>query len=50
MRVALNDAAPLYRAAPEAREARASGDRTMHVFLREALPEARSRRATWPPT
>src|SRR5277367_4494864 len=30
MRVALNDAAPLYRDAPEAREARASGDRTMH--------------------
>jgi AcrR family transcriptional regulator len=38
MRVALNDAAPLYRDAPEAREARASGDRTMRVFLREALP------------
>lgn len=40
MRVALNDAAPLYRAAPEAREARASGDRTMCVFMREALPGA----------
>src|SRR5580693_3342228 len=40
MRVALNDAAPLYRDAPEAREARASGDRTMQDFLREALPEA----------
>jgi AcrR family transcriptional regulator len=40
MRVALNDAAPLYRDAPEAREARASGDRTMHVFMRAALPEA----------
>ncbi len=40
MRVALDDAAPLYRDAPEAREARASGDRTMQVFLREALPEA----------
>jgi AcrR family transcriptional regulator len=39
MRVALNDAAPLYRGAPEAREARASGDRTMQVFMREALPE-----------
>ena len=39
MRVALNDAAPLYRDAPEAREARASGDRTMQVFMREALPE-----------
>jgi AcrR family transcriptional regulator len=40
MRVALNDAAPLYRDAPEAREARASGDRTMQVFMREALPKA----------
>ena len=46
MRVALNDAAPLYRDAPEAREARASGDRTMQVFMREALPEvSESRRA-----
>jgi AcrR family transcriptional regulator len=40
MRVALNDAAPLYRDAPEAREARVSGDRTMQVFMREALPQA----------
>jgi AcrR family transcriptional regulator len=40
MRVALNDAAPLYRDAPKAREARASGERAMQVFLREALPEA----------
>jgi len=40
MRVALNDAAPLYRDAPEAREARASGDRTIQVFMREALPAA----------
>jgi AcrR family transcriptional regulator len=39
MRVALNDAAPLYRDAPEAREARASGDRAVQVFMREALPE-----------
>ena len=46
MRVALNDAAPLYRDAPEAREARASGDRTMQVFMREALPQvSESRRA-----
>jgi AcrR family transcriptional regulator len=29
VRVALDDAAPLYRDAPEAREARASGDRTV---------------------
>ena len=40
MRVALNDAAPLYRDALEAREARASGDRTMQVFMQEALPQA----------
>jgi AcrR family transcriptional regulator len=40
MRVALNDAAPLYRDAPEAREARASGDRAMQAFMREALPKA----------
>jgi AcrR family transcriptional regulator len=40
MRVALNDAAPLYRDAPEAQEARASGTRTAQAFLREALPEA----------
>jgi AcrR family transcriptional regulator len=39
MRVALSDAAPLYRDAPEAREARASGGRTMQAFMREALPE-----------
>jgi AcrR family transcriptional regulator len=40
MRVALNDAAPLYRDAPEARQARASGDRAMQLFMRKALPEA----------
>jgi hypothetical protein len=40
MRVALNDAAPLYRDAPEAREVRASGDQTVLVFMHEALPEA----------
>jgi AcrR family transcriptional regulator len=40
MRVALNDAAPLYRDAPEAQQARASGDRTVEVFMQEALPEA----------
>jgi AcrR family transcriptional regulator len=32
MRVALNDAAPFYRDAPEAREARASGDRHAGVY------------------
>ncbi|WNG26838.1 TetR/AcrR family transcriptional regulator [Cystobacter fuscus] len=40
MRVALNDAAPLYRDAPEAREARSSVDRTFQAFMREVLPEA----------
>jgi AcrR family transcriptional regulator len=40
MRVALNDAAPLYRDAPEAQEAKASGERIVQVFMREALPEA----------
>jgi AcrR family transcriptional regulator len=43
MRVALNDAAPLaplYRDAPEAQAARASGDRTIQLFMQEALPEA----------
>jgi AcrR family transcriptional regulator len=38
VRVALGDAAPLYRDAPEAREAKASGNRAMQVFLSEALP------------
>ena len=38
MRVALNDAAPLYRDAPEAREVRSSGDRILLAFMREALP------------
>jgi AcrR family transcriptional regulator len=40
VRVALDDAAPLYRDAPEAQEARASGERTVQVFMREALPKA----------
>jgi AcrR family transcriptional regulator len=40
MRVALNDAAPLYRDAPEAQEAKASAGRTVHAFMREALPKA----------
>jgi len=40
MRIALNDAAPLYRDAPEAQAARASGDRTVSDFMRELLPEA----------
>jgi AcrR family transcriptional regulator len=40
MRVALNDAAPLYRDAPEARRARASGGRVVQAFMQEALPES----------
>jgi AcrR family transcriptional regulator len=40
VRVALDDAAPLYRDAPEAREVRASADRTVQNFMREALPAA----------
>jgi AcrR family transcriptional regulator len=40
MRVALDDAAPLYRDAPEAQEARASGYRTVQVFMQEVLPKA----------
>ncbi|MGY3615817.1 TetR family transcriptional regulator [Bradyrhizobium sp. USDA 10063] len=39
MRVALNDAAPLYRDAPEAQEAMASGERIVQVFMQAALPE-----------
>ena len=39
MRVALNDTAPLYRDAPEAREARTEGEHAMELFLQEALPQ-----------
>ena len=38
MRVALSDAAPLYRDAPEAREAKASGEDILARFMQEALP------------
>jgi AcrR family transcriptional regulator len=40
MRMALNDAAPLYRDAPEAKDARAPGVRAVQVFMREALPNS----------
>jgi AcrR family transcriptional regulator len=40
MRVALNDAVPLYRDAPEAQEAKASGNRTVQLFMQEVLPAA----------
>lgn len=39
MRTALNDAAPLYRDAPEAQEARMSGTATVRDFMREVLPD-----------
>jgi AcrR family transcriptional regulator len=40
MRVGLNDAAPLYRDAPEAQEAKASTRPIIQDFMREALPKA----------
>ena len=40
VRVALDDAAPLYRDAPEAKAAKASGEDTVRTFMREVLPEA----------
>lgn len=46
VRKALGDAAPLYRDAPEAQEARAAGNRTVAAFMREVLPHApRNQRA-----
>jgi AcrR family transcriptional regulator len=38
VRGALDDAAPLYRDAPEAQEARLSGTRTLQVFMVELMP------------
>jgi AcrR family transcriptional regulator len=38
MRIALSDAAPLYRDAPETREHRKSGRRRTLAFMREVLP------------
>ncbi|PZP39346.1 MAG: TetR family transcriptional regulator, partial [Azospirillum brasilense] len=40
VRAALDDAAPLYRDAPEAEEARAAGDRVIEAFMRDVLPDA----------
>lgn len=40
MRVALSDAAPLYRDAPEAKSVRLSGHQTARAFMVEALPDA----------
>ncbi|MBY4867337.1 TetR/AcrR family transcriptional regulator [Burkholderia sp. Bp9017] len=39
MRIALDDAAPLYRDAPEAQAVRAEGNRIFSAFMREALPD-----------
>jgi AcrR family transcriptional regulator len=39
MRVALSDAAPLYRAAPEAHEVRAEGQQIFQAFMLELLPQ-----------
>ena len=43
VRVALADAAPLYRDAPEAHATRAAGAETIATFMREVLPEASDR-------
>ncbi|WP_191488488.1 TetR family transcriptional regulator [Pseudomonas sp. FEN] len=40
VRVALDDAAPFYRDAPEAWEVRAAGKQIVEVFMREVLPDA----------
>jgi AcrR family transcriptional regulator len=40
VRGALDDAAPLYRDAPEAQEAKAMGDNVMQKFMEEVLPKA----------
>ncbi len=40
MRVALNDAAPLYRDAPEAQEIKAAAEQTMRTFMQKVLPDA----------
>jgi len=40
VRVALNDAAPLYRDTPEAKEARAAGALLFRTFMAKALPAA----------
>ena len=38
VRVALGDAAPLYRDAPESRAAKSAGAQAVHAFLQEVLP------------
>ena len=46
MRVALSDAAPLYRDAPEAQDLHASGDAVFQAFVQELLPNATKRTRT----
>lgn len=43
LRIALADAAPLYRDAPEAEAHRKAGRRRVMLFMREALPRATPR-------
>lgn len=40
MRIALSDAAPLYRDAPEAQQARVAADRTVEAYMKQVLPKA----------
>lgn len=40
VRTALNDAAPLYRNAPEAHQAQAASERAFDAFMKQALPAA----------
>jgi AcrR family transcriptional regulator len=40
MRIALDDAAPLYRHAPEAQQTRETGRQAIALFMKEVLPEA----------
>lgn len=40
LRIALNDAAPLYRDAPESHQIRASADKTIAAYMKEVLPKA----------
>jgi AcrR family transcriptional regulator len=47
MRIALSDAAPLYRDAPETREQRAAGRRRTQAFMREVLPGVPARERTF---
>lgn len=43
LRLALNDAAPLYRDAPESQQARVEAEQSFHHFIRELAPGASQR-------